>query len=107
MKLVDLNPRWIGHGGEGVFDKDDNPIPFRDGIGISCSCPCGCRRPLFVPFRNPLDGGPPYTEGTPLWDREGDNFETLTLSPSILRVKINGQGCGWHGFIKNGEIIVA
>jgi len=31
-------------------------------------------------------------------------FETLTLTPSILRTPEKG-GCGWHGFVTNGEII--
>ena len=65
--------------------------------------PCGAGEPLFVPFVNPLDGGPPLEVGRPNWQRTGDTFESLTLTPSILRRRDRG-GCGWHGFITNGEV---
>jgi hypothetical protein len=41
------------------------------------------------------------------WNREGDTFETVTLSPSIS-VRQHGEyeqlHC-WHGFIRNGEVV--
>lgn len=37
------------------------------------------------------------------WSREGDTIETLTLHPSIQRL----DGCKWHGWIRNGEIVNA
>lgn len=70
-------------------------------MGISCDCPCGCNQLLYVPFKNPIDGGPPLEAGFG-WTRTGDTFETLTLTPSILR-----GGCGWHGFITAGQIVKA
>jgi len=103
MKLTDLDPRWVGHGGEGVSDANGNPIPRRERIGIPFDCACGCGSPVFVPFRNPIDGGPAWDKRC-TWERTGDSFETLTLKPSILRVKVNGKGCGWHGFVTNGAI---
>lgn len=106
MKLIDLDPRWVGAGGEGISDKDGNPVPSRHGIGFHFDCPCGCGVPCFVAFANPLDGAPPPDPNRPLWSRTGETFETLTLTPSIHRVKEKG-GCGWHGFITNGEVIQA
>lgn len=35
------------------------------------------------------------------WDHTGDDFETLTITPSI---DLRG---GWHGYITNGEIVNA
>lgn len=35
-----------------------------------------------------------------VWKREGDAFETLTLTPSI-DASAHGH---WHGFITNGEV---
>lgn len=102
MKLTELNPQWIGTGGEGVTDKNGNPVPHRKSVGIEFNCPCGCDLPCFVPFKNPIDGGPGVCADHG-WEREGDTFETLTLKPSILRK----SGCGWHGFITNGEVINA
>lgn len=109
MKLVDLNPRWMGAGGEGVFSRGPNgelvPAPKRHGVGVIMDCPCGNKdegHQLYVPFANPLDGGGPFDERG--WQRVGDTFETLTLSPSVLRDKAKG-GCGWHGWFRNGEVI--
>lgn len=100
MKLVDLNPRWVGYGGEGVTDAQDKPVPARERVGVQFDCPCGCSRPIFIPFTNPPDGGPPIDQPPrPTWERTGDTFETLTLKPSILRM----EGCKWHGFITDGS----
>jgi hypothetical protein len=105
MKLVDLDPSFVGAGGAGISDKDGNPVPERTGIGVSFDCPCGkCGVRCYVGFKTPLDGGPPRgSEGEPMWDRTGDTFETLTLSPSVYRPKEKG-GCGWHGWVKSGEV---
>lgn len=108
MRLTDLDPRWVGEGVESG----------RSGMGITLNCPCGCDEALYVPFANPIDGGPPTQwmrgsqSGYTGWQREGETFDTLTLRPSILRIKFKGQdgkehGCGWHGFITNGEVVPA
>lgn len=103
MKLTELDPQWVGAGGEGISDKDGNPVPERHGVGVLFDCPDGCGFPCYVSFQNPLDGGPPHDASRPLWTRTGEAFETLTLAPSILRAKEKG-GCGWHGFVTNGEM---
>jgi hypothetical protein len=112
IKLVDLNPSWVGSGGSDVRDKDGKPVPRREGVGIIFDCPCGKHGEdrseareydfrVFVHLKQPLDGGPPIvSEPRPTWDREGDTFESLTLRPSIQRV----DGCRWHGFVTNGEV---
>jgi len=98
MRLVDLNPGWVGAGGEGVTDADGNPVPERHGVGVSCDCPCGCATRLFVPFANPLDGDQQYDRQG--WQRTGDTFETLTLTPSIHRIR--GCANSWHGYLTDG-----
>lgn len=35
MKLIELNPRWVGAGGEGVSDRHGDPVPWREGVGVS------------------------------------------------------------------------
>lgn len=105
MQLTDLNPQFIGAGGEGIFRADGSPVPRRFGVGLMCDCPCGCGSSLYVPFRNPIDGGPP-TDPDPkraAWERTGIEFASLTLSPSIKRIPHDGS-CGWHGHIKKGVI---
>lgn len=110
-KLTDLRPRWVSTGGDGVT-RNGEPVPFRDRVGVSFDCPCekcaearpaashdGFFLRVSVCFSNPPDGGPAVEGGGPTWERQGDTFETLRLSPSIL-VK---SRCGWHGFVgQNG-----
>lgn len=103
MRLTELNAQFIGHGGEGVTDKDGKPVPHREGVAIYFDCPkCGPDHPGCVEFTNPLDGGPPTRTDGHTWQREGDTIEALTLRPSILR-----KDCGWHGFFTNGEAVEA
>jgi hypothetical protein len=124
MKLVDLNPRWVGAGGEGVYNADGTPAAPRSGVGISFDCPCPtctAKRTgdadhdwylrVFVGFANPLDGGPAHDPRPgQQWTRTGDTFETLQLSPSIRRHRVGDGGCDWHGFVGSagaaaGEVI--
>lgn len=107
MRLADLNPIFLGNGGEGVTETaTGNPMPRREGVGVDLDCPCGCAQRLFVPFNNPLDGGPPvHCRKDDAWQRNGDTFETLTLTPSIQR--LDPDGCRWHGFITDGAIVHA
>jgi hypothetical protein len=86
-------------------------------MGVNFTCPsCGKTR-LGVKFANPVDGREPFPpqpeppNATPeqkettrqynlRWQRSGETFETLSISPSI-----DASGIGhWHGFITNGEI---
>lgn len=102
MRLTDLNPVFVGGGGDGISMNGED-VPRREGVGVMLDCPCGagtCR--LYVPFANPLDGGPQHASQG--WQRTGDTFETLSLTPSILR-RISTCDCQWHGYIRNGEII--
>lgn len=94
MRLTDLNPRWVGAGGEGVT-RNGEPVPERHGVAISFDCPCGCDSRCCIEFNNPIDGQGPHDTTRNLWDRTGDTFETLQLTPSIQRV----GGCAWHGYI--------
>lgn len=98
-RLVDLDPRWVGAGGPGIT-RDGKPVPKRTGVGISFDCPCGCGERAYVGFKNPTDGGPAYEPDRPKWERDGEDFETLTLRPSILRK----GGCAWHGFLTGGVL---
>ena len=87
MRLTELHPEWM--------DGYTN----RQGIGIIFDCPKGCANSQhYVPFANPIDGGPPYEATRPHWTRVGDTFDTLQLTPSILSDPAKG-GCGWHGYI--------
>lgn len=134
MRLADLGAHFVGAGGEGISQQTgracpacdgDNaaacaachgtgrewePAPRREGVGVIFNCPCGNHdeaHQCYVPFANPLDGGPALQpkgwNGSGGWQRTGDAIETLTLRPSVFRRQELG-GCGWHGFITNGEV---
>lgn len=94
MRLIDLDPRWYTHG--------NSP----DIVGVTFDCPCcGGKTRLGVLFVEEIDrDGLPNDvhwsiKGTK-WHRQGETFETLTLSPSIDASHFGH----WHGFITNGEI---
>lgn len=111
MKLKDLAPHWsvdadIVIGGEARHYKG------RMGMGITFACPhCVALYPgvmdrggpvqfLGVWFANPIDGKPPTDDAKHLWQRTGESFKNLTLSPSVDASELGH----WHGFIRNGEI---
>jgi hypothetical protein len=116
MRLTELNPRWCAVAG-------------RNRQGVTFDCPHCRKARLCVFFANPVDGAeplppwrddgvdgnvrdlffeehdlsPPGFEVVPpgfLWQRAGDTFETLTLSPSV-DASASGH---WHGFIRDGLI---
>jgi hypothetical protein len=104
-RLVDCNPSW--NEGDG-FIRFDCPEGHADCFHV-------------IPFTPSLDGSA-HTRNSAMWQRTGDTFETLTLSPSILRRQrytsrdaalADGVKpehfeeqliCGLHIFIKNGAI---
>ena len=96
MRLVDLHPSWFGGAG-------------RERVGIMFRSPAGCidgcsdewhHCQVAVQFANPVDGLGPLEPDRPAWVRDGDTFETLTLSPSI-----RCQGAiTWHGFVTDGKV---
>lgn len=105
LPLADFNPRWL-------VDKDG-----RQGMGMSLRCPSCRLQRLSVWFSNPVDGLPAYpaqeippdateevrkriTAYNNRWGRTGEDFSTLSLSPSI-----DASGAGhWHGFITEGFV---
>lgn len=93
-RLVDLNPRW----GSGTFHGVE-----RRGIALNFDCPCQSPTcewggTMSVAIENPIDGGAREGGWKTYWQRTGDTFETLTLSPSIHAV---GH---WHGWLRNGVV---
>jgi len=90
MKLTELEPKWVA---------TDEP---RHGMGISFNHPNGKDFRLVIWFDNPIDGGKPaFPNQYGLWHRTGEDFETLTLTPSI-EVKLP-EDMYWHGFLTNGD----
>lgn len=93
MRLSDLNPRWW------TFESDG------PRVGLTFDCPHCRHTRLGVVFHH---RGHEAIEDVYIrahsaqciWTADGEDFETLTLSPSV-DVSAHGH---WHGFLRNGEI---
>jgi Family of unknown function (DUF6527) len=99
MRLVDLRPSFF------CIMRD----PSRHGVGLAFDCPCRCGDRCAIYFTNPLDGGAviPIAESgnqKHRWQRTGETFDTLTLTPSINWLERENGPSHWHGFITNGEV---
>lgn len=117
-RLADLNPRWVTDHYAGVNSSD---VPS----GVHFDCPEGhadCSH--VIPFAPAFDGAPggAWSSNGAVWQRTGDTFETLTLSPSIRRIPrhasreaaiaagcvpeyvTESMTCAFHGFIRDGRI---
>jgi hypothetical protein len=66
---------------------------------MTLNCPtCGPCHRLAVYFSNPVDGKESAQWQVVKWEREGETFDALTISPSI------NYGC-FHGWIEDGKVI--
>lgn len=63
-------------------------------VGINHACPCGCGRGSWIGFK---EYG--FAEH---WERTSDDWEHLTLTPSIGFLLQPNGGYHWHGYLKNG-----
>lgn len=111
-RLVDCNPQWVSYASIAVVD------------GVRFDCPEGHADCVHViPFTPALDGSSDHAmEPGRGWQRTGEVFETLTLSPSIRRVQLHANReaaiaagcmpehvtetmfCALHIFIRDGQI---
>lgn len=131
MQLIDLSPQFIRYGSRvetwQVVDGDHNTwrergCPCKDvtgpreykvhvatlveAQGIFFDCPI-CKdkqaHSVEVTFRDrgvPDNLGTHNKDGVPVrWAVTGNDFSDLSTQPSIL---LQG-GCGWHGYITNGN----
>lgn len=85
MNLLQFNPRWVR----------DNP--YRLGMGLSFTCP-HCSTRIVIWFSNPIDDGERFDESSAYFERKGNKFEELTITPVI-----NSPG-HWRGKIINGKL---
>lgn len=99
MRLSELDPRWAIDA-DIVLGGASKHFENRHGMAISFDCPHCRETRLAVWFANPIDGGPPTDDASHLWQRSGDDFDSLTLTPSV-DASAHGH---WHGFITNGAI---
>lgn len=108
VNLIDLEPRWCAQFGA--------PEDAKQGVSFQCPHCKAVRLAIF--FANPICSNPAadlkqvhrdqayeghlgdHHIGGIAWQRSGETFETLTLSPSV-----DASSFGhWHGWIQNGEV---
>jgi hypothetical protein len=131
MKLTDLNPEflryetrietWTRVKPDGTNEEVTGPREYLEVVqtlaeaqGIELLCPVcfeengGCEGTHAVICWSRSRGVPDDAEPGPgRWKLEGTGFHDLTLNadlPSNARSVALKGGCGWHGFITNGEV---
>lgn len=98
MRLIELEPRWL----------TPDLFVFRNPLGgphlITCKRAPMSRRDQMSLLQEsfPPDVAQWVIPTTPefAWQFEGNDFATLTVTPSINA----GGARGWHGYITNGEV---
>lgn len=117
MRLVDLEPEFVRYrtdtGPSGVRQILSPAANLAEAQGVMFLCPvCFARNGgsvgthlIAVTFHGrgaTDDQGSRGRGGQPSrWHATGSSAEDLTLTPSI---DLGPGGCGWHGFITNGDV---
>lgn len=113
MKLTELEPEWLQYRSTPDGRRSMMRVEsIQDAHGMKFLCP-----KCFV-----ANGGPVGTHmvvcwfegrvpdyavpGPGRWTPAGSGFDDLTFVPGVRRSQVSvllTGGCGWHGFIANGE----
>lgn len=116
MRLLELDAEFVGE----YTSKTHRQLESVDGAqGVMFQCPhCaqglkvgGDERRKWVEgahyvlcwFANPRNALKVPDDAFPLpgrWTFTGETLDTLTLNPSV---HVTGPGCGWHGWVKDGD----
>lgn len=106
MRLTDLNPEFIHVNEETKLTKLRKVETLQEANGVMFVCPAcyvakgntviGAHRVLCFDPSVPVEWG----QGPGRWPMTGTGLHDLTLTPSVLLM----GGCGWHGFITQGEV---
>lgn len=99
MRLVDLDARFVLATAHGWRDVDD----MSEAEGVIFDCPKCLAHKIMTWFHNAplvLPGDPSSGKR---WAPSGTCLSDLSLSPSILLT--SPEGCGWHGYVRDGEAV--
>lgn len=101
MKLSELTPRWVAHGGDDkaalIFK-----CPHCQEIWLTCTfhpIKISEQFEIFLPEGQMSGGQVVPSRQDFAWGRSGDDFASLSVTPSV-DASASGH---WHGFITNGE----
>lgn len=103
MKLADLDPSFQRIVEPGKRYQTVETLAEAQGVQFLCpKCvqPGGVGHYVLCWFRGV---GPSEVPGPGRWNATGDHPANLTLRPSV---HLSGPGCGWHGFVTNGEVSI-
>lgn len=114
MKLTELNPIFVRHERRDGRQLSVTVDTLAEAQGIQFLCPM-----CFAKNNGPIgthavkcwsrSRGVPddVSPGPGRWAMEGTGFQDLTLNadpPGTARSVWLTGGCGWHGFVTNGEV---
>lgn len=95
-KLTELDATFVAWDGSASGNFAEIPT-IVGATGVMFDCPkCGGHSVLVWDRTIPSNIDP----GPGRWDMFGTDLEDLTINPSI---NLTGPGCGWHGWVKNGD----
>ena len=111
MRLRDLEAEFLKNMGEGSFHRVES---LAEADGILFLCPLcfknnGNQRPGVHSIICWFVGHVPdeMTPGPGRWTPSGSGLDDLTFVPGnpprATSVLLTGEGCGWHGFVTNGD----
>lgn len=106
MRLLELEPQFVKLTSTGGW-QDVETLVEAEGIWFLC--------PLCFQKNGGSTGthgvlcwfrgvGPEVAPGPGRWAPYGSGLLDLSLTPSVW---LNGGGCGWHGWVQNGNITFA
>lgn len=106
MRFTDLDPQFIHVNDETKLTRLQKVETLQEANGVLFGCPgcyvkngnsmIGTHRVLCLDPSIPVEWG----QGPGRWPMTGTGLLDLTLTPSVLLL----GGCGWHGFVTNGEV---
>jgi hypothetical protein len=119
MKLTDLNAVLIKRIDEKI-DREVSTLTEADGVMFQCpKCAVGCEPFVDDDGKRGFRGAhyvicwfvgkvPDDVDPKPgRWTPQGTGLDDLTFvpgnPPQAVSVLLTGEGCGWHGFIRNGD----
>jgi hypothetical protein len=106
VKLTDLNPQFIKIVSTSEYHNVDS---IKDADGIMFLCPmCFEKNKGPVGTHSIICWQPhvsqDFTPKPGRWEFQGTGYDDLTLVAGSSSILLQGEGCGAHFFIQNGEI---
>lgn len=107
VRLTELEPQFLKRIDDNNF-REVSSIADADGVMFVCPLCFENNGKNRVGVHSVLCWNPNVPQTTdPVpgrWNLVGTGYEDLTLQAGSSSIHLTGEGCGWHGFIRNGEV---